>query len=93
MNRKVVKKRFIAGAICPECKQADKIFTFFESDEEGAQKWRACANCKFEQVLSQEAGVSEELHTRVNQLRVGEKPLAHETEIEELQFFEPPKDH
>ena len=37
-----MKKRFIAGAVCPECKQMDKIAVFTEDDGEEVAKCVAC---------------------------------------------------
>lgn len=56
------KRRFIAGAVCPQCKLADKIVVL---SKEGVDV-RQCVSCGFEEqknFLSQ----SEELPTRVNQ--------------------------
>ena len=72
-------KRFIAGARCPQCEAQDKIFTY----NEAGNKWRACAQCSFvESFVERPRGVPEELPTRVNQQRVGEATLAHETAAE-----------
>ncbi|MBT8149046.1 MAG: YheV family putative metal-binding protein [Pseudomonadales bacterium] len=82
------KKRFIAGAVCPQCNKLDKIFTYTES----GQQWRACVACSFvECFVSAQAGapaVADELPTRVNQNRVGEQPLAHETPVEPVTLVE-----
>ncbi|MDA8962999.1 YheV family putative metal-binding protein [Pseudomonadales bacterium] len=80
-------KRFIAGAVCPQCKLADKIFTYLNDKDD---QWRACASCDFEESLA-EAFVSqqEEIPTRVNQNRIGEQPLAHEVAVEAVKFIDP----
>ena len=76
-------KRFIAGARCPQCTALDKIFTYSEA----GKKWRACAQCSFvesfdEGIVGRQRVSPEELPTRVNQQRVGEATLAHETPAE-----------
>jgi len=82
-------KRFIAGAVCPSCKGQDKLFTFEEDD----QKWRACAVCDFREAFEEFAKSSglQELPTRVNQNKLGETPLAHETTVEVVKLLDPNK--
>mgnify|MGYP001203581627 FL=1 len=80
-------KRFIAGAVCPQCKQADKIFVYLNDDD---KKWRACISCGFEESLEQAtAPPQEEIATRVNQNRLGEQPLAHEVAVEAVKLIDP----
>ena len=82
------KKRFIADALCPKCKQRDKIFIYFKADE----KWRACNRCDFNEPFDQsDTGRPEEIATRVNQNRLGEKPLAHEVAVEAVKLIDPKK--
>ena len=58
----MMKKRFIAGAVCPSCKQIDKLVIYRVDDE----TYRECVHCGFKE--SQSASlVQEELPTRVNQ--------------------------
>ncbi len=71
-----MKRRFIAGAMCPACQELDKVVMY---DEDGT-RWRECVSCGFKDALNEQPEV-EEVKTRVNQPRVGEKPLAHEDEI------------
>ncbi len=78
-------KRFIAAAICPLCRQADKIFIYEENNEQ----WRACAHCSFQESAASIAEAQDELPTRVNQNRIGEKPLAHETVVEAVKIIDP----
>ena len=40
-----MQKRFIAGAICPKCKEEDKIFVFPENNYSTAE----CIRCGFTQ--------------------------------------------
>lgn len=82
-------KRFIAGAVCPNCKAQDKVFTF----EEAGQKWRACVACDFRQAFDEFVKSSElqELPTRVNQNKLGEATLAHETAVEVVKLLDPNK--
>lgn len=82
-------KRFIAGAICPSCGAQDKLFTF----QEAGQQWRACVACDFRQAFDDFVNSSElqELPTRVNQNKLGETPLAHETAVEVVKLLDPNK--
>lgn len=77
-------KRFIAGATCPKCQAMDKIFTY---DDHGG-KWRACVSCGFKEAFVEQP-VAEELTTRVNQNKPGEKPLAHEVPVESVKLIDP----
>ena len=56
-------KRFIAGAICPECSELDKVFTY----EAQGKKYRACTSCDFNEEMRFEHH-KRELETRVNQV-------------------------
>ncbi len=53
-------RRFIAGAICPQCKAMDKIVLHRHGD----QQQRECVACGFKDDL-QELGAAPELATRV----------------------------
>lgn len=83
-----MKRRFIAGVICPKCEQMDKIQMF---DDDAGVRWRECVSCGFkEELIDQPAN---ELPTRVNQNKLGEKPLAHEVEVDVVQLVDPKKLH
>lgn len=58
-----MRKRFIAGAVCPRCGAMDRIH-IYESDGE---QYKACVACDFEEkmMLTVTPG---ELETRVNHL-------------------------
>ncbi|MEM1433283.1 MAG: YheV family putative metal-binding protein [Pseudomonadota bacterium] len=47
----VLKKRFIAGAVCPECRAEDRLLVEWVRDIEDAaavtQRRRRCVNCGF----------------------------------------------
>ena len=58
----VETKRFIAGAVCPECKAMDKT-VLYRSD---AGQRRECVGCGHIERLD-ELGTPQELQTRVNQ--------------------------
>lgn len=45
-----IKKRFIAGAICPNCEQMDKICVFQVS----GRKFAECVSCGFKQAQPDE---------------------------------------
>ena len=86
-----MKRRFIAGAVCPKCEQMDKIQMF---DDEDQQRWRECVSCGFKELLVDQPNDSQqEINTRVNQPVAGEKPLAHEDEIQVVQLIDTKKLH
>lgn len=85
MGQKMIKKRFIAGVVCPKCAEMDKIRMY--RDESDAEI-RDCIACGFTETYSQhqEAAAAtaeplyEELTTRVTPvgktlLDEEEKPL------------------
>ena len=80
----MMKKRFIAGAVCPRCAQQDKI-VMYDSDN---QRVRECVNCGYRDALD-EQGQPVELVTRVNQPRPGEPALPHEDEIAIVRVLDP----
>lgn len=71
------RKRFIAGAVCPECKEMDKMVVYIDSDV------RACIACGF----SEERPVdnARELQTRVN--RASARRM--ETPVETVTLIDP----
>jgi uncharacterized protein len=56
-----VKKRFIAGAICPKCKAQDRIMVYRLE----AMDYRECVACGFKDRMHFQSG-ARELQTRVN---------------------------
>ncbi|MEE8057432.1 MAG: YheV family putative zinc ribbon protein [Pseudomonadales bacterium] len=93
MASKIVK-RFIAGAVCPRCAKMDKLVMY--NDDRGRQV-RECVRCGYRVVMTDDGPVTmnskepipEELVTRVNQPRLGEKPLAHEDEVQVVNILDP----
>lgn len=83
-----MKRRFIAGAVCPSCEKQDKIVMY--DDEEG-RRWRECVSCGFKDLLQDQP--TDEPKTRVNQPRPGEKPLPHEEEVKVVSVIDPKKLH
>ena len=83
----MIKRRFIAGAQCPKCEQVDKVVMF---DDGSNQRWRECVSCGFKDLLDNQPAPLE-VSTRVNQNRLGEKPLVHEIEIEVIQLVDSKK--
>ncbi len=55
------RKRFIAGAVCPQCQQSDRLFIY---RHDGVQR-RECAACHFQEEMRLEP-TFRELETRVN---------------------------
>lgn len=81
----MIKRRFIAGAVCPRCAQMDKVVMY--DDAEG-HRIRECVSCGYRDALD-EQGQPTELETRVNQARPGEQPLAHEDEVTVVRVLDP----
>ena len=82
MNK--VIKRFVAGAVCPRCAEMDKLVMYHNEQH---QQVRECVRCGYQDVMT-DAG-PQELTTRVNQPRAGEKPLAHEDEVQVVTLVDP----
>lgn len=80
-----VKKRFIAGAVCPACSEQDKIVMW---DVDGVPH-RECVACGYADTLNaQGQSVPKELSTRVNTSAL-EKP--NDPKVQGVQFFPNPK--
>lgn len=79
-----VKKRFIAGAVCPACEAMDTIKMW---DVDGVPH-RECVACGYADTLNDQGlAVPRELGTRVTQAKpVVAKPTSHT-----VQFFPNPK--
>ncbi|WP_263600439.1 YheV family putative zinc ribbon protein [Microbulbifer agarilyticus] len=61
-TNKPIKRRFIAGAVCPRCSEMDKIVNY----KLGDKNYRECVACGFKDEIRLQASVRE-LDTRVNQ--------------------------
>ncbi|HSB96180.1 MAG TPA: YheV family putative zinc ribbon protein [Spongiibacteraceae bacterium] len=81
----MIKRRFIAGAVCPRCAQMDKVVMY---DDDMGQRVRECVSCGYRDALD-ENGQPSELKTRVNQPRPGEPVLAHEDEVTIVRLLDP----
>ena len=102
----MLKRRFIAGAVCPRCAGMDKIVMY---DADDGTRYRECVSCGFREPFTygkeaygkeadgkgpdgQDAeGLAhraEEIKTRVNSPRIGEKTLPHETEVQVVKFVD-----
>lgn len=57
-----IRKRFIAGAVCPKCGMMDRIVVYREQQKE----LRECVNCGFKDELRLQQSPAE-LSTRVQQ--------------------------
>lgn len=84
-----MKRRFIAGVVCPKCEKMDKIQMF---DDEQHQRWRECVSCGFKERMDEQP-LASELPTRVNEPKAGEPTLAHETAVEVVTLIDPKKLH
>lgn len=68
-----IKKRFIAGAVCPKCGELDVLVTYRENDDE----FRECVDCGFTDKMRFQPR-QRELETRVNKT---EEDIAAETQV------------
>jgi len=81
-------KRFIAGAVCPRCKAMDKLRMYVD----GSDQIRECVSCGYSDKMNSQGDIiADEIKTRVNEPRLGEKPLAHEEEVQSVQIIDPQK--
>ncbi|WP_299598402.1 YheV family putative zinc ribbon protein [uncultured Microbulbifer sp.] len=74
-----MKRRFIAGAVCPRCSEMDKIVNY----KLGDKNYRECVACGFKDEIRLQAS-PRELDTRVNQ--------TEDREVEEtaVKILQPP---
>jgi uncharacterized metal-binding protein (TIGR02443 family) len=56
-----IKRRFVAGAVCPRCSEMDKLVVY---NEEG-KDYRECVACGYKEEMHFKP-VARELETRVN---------------------------
>lgn len=73
---KPVKKRFVAGAICPRCKEMDKLMMY---KVDGIDV-RECVACNFKDEMRFKPALRE-LETRVN---ITEEKISTETQVVKL---------
>ncbi|WP_082859149.1 YheV family putative zinc ribbon protein [Microbulbifer sp. Q7] len=78
---KPVKRRFIAGAVCPRCSEMDKIVNY----KMGDKNYRECVACGFKDEIRLQA-TARELDTRVN------KTKDREVEETAVKILQPPGD-
>ncbi len=82
-------RRFIAGAVCPRCAAMDRIVMY---DDGAGGRVRECVACGYQDSVGADGRVRE-LPTRVNKVRPGERPLAHEDEVRVIDVIDPRRDH
>ena len=63
------KKRFIAGVVCPQCSEMDKIQVYSQAGID----YRECVSCGFKDQI-RIASAPHELKTRVNQNSTSDQP-------------------
>ena len=85
MSTEYRPRRFIAGAVCPKCAEMDKTVMYRVNDNEQV---RECVRCGFKETIRDEIP-ADEVQTRVNQPRVGEKPLPHEDKVQVVNILDP----
>lgn len=79
-QQKPVKRRFIAGAVCPRCSEMDKIVNY----RLGGKNYRECVACGFKDEIRLQSS-PQELTTRVNEGRTREEVEAP------VKIIQPPK--
>lgn len=79
-SKKPVKKRFIAGAVCPRCGEMDRIVNY---RQEG-RNFRECVACGFEDEIRLQSA------PRVPGTRVDNSETAKEAEVP-VKIIQPPK--
>lgn len=77
------KRRFIAGATCPECAEQDTLVNYHDQDTQ----YRECVDCGFKDEIKFKPRVGE-LSTRVNKPFVN-KPMPATAQV--IKFMPPPK--
>ena len=78
-----MKKRFIAGIVCPKCGATDSVRLHIAEAGEEDHQVRDCVECGYKESLAQHLASRQELPTRVNQ---GEKPTVEEVEPQVLEL-------
>lgn len=73
-------KRFIAGAVCPQCQQMDRLVMY----REGERSFRECVSCGFHEEMLLSAA-PQEPSTRVS------KPAGAPGEIQVVKLIDPNK--
>ncbi len=68
-----MKKRFIAGAVCPRCGEMDRLVMYKDNDKE----FRECVSCDFRDEMRFKQQL-QELETRVN---VTQEQKQEETQV------------
>ncbi|WP_238152093.1 YheV family putative zinc ribbon protein [Microbulbifer sp. A4B17] len=74
----IVKKRFIAGAVCPRCSEMDRIINYHKD----GKNYRECVACGFKDEIRLQSAPTE-LSTRVN------KDTEDEVHEEPVKFIQP----
>ena len=77
---KALKKRFIAGAVCPRCSEMDKIVNYTQD----GKNYRECVACGFKDEIRLQSS-PRELTTRVNETVAPEEIEAP------VKIIQPPK--
>ena len=79
-QQKPVKRRFIAGAVCPRCSEMDKIVNY----RQGGKNYRECVACGFKDEIRLQSS-PHEVATRVNEARKQEEIVTP------VKILQPPK--
>ena len=76
-----MRKRFVAGAVCPSCQEMDKIIVLLDSQPQT----RECVVCGYSDSLDENGNITE-LPTRVNKPVDGEESLAYQADVQILKL-------
>ena len=76
-----MKKRFIAGAVCPRCGEMDKLVSY----SDGQDTFKECVACGFEEKQAVQIEL-DELNTRVNHM-----PEGSDEGVQVVNFVNQPK--
>lgn len=80
-----VKKRFIAGVVCPRCAAMDRIRAW----QQNGIRYRECVSCDFLEQLAINDQAIDELTTRVNRPR----EASSQDQIQPVRILDPGKRH
>ncbi len=70
MKKTMMKKRFIAGAVCPKCGAKDSVRVYLPEANEPDEQTRDCVDCGYKESLAKPMVARNELTTRVNKSAV-----------------------
>lgn len=82
----MIKKRFIAGAVCPSCGEMDTIQVFTDAT---CTKKKQCVECEYSETLPSEPKLEGELP----EARISREEKVLEDSVEIVRIVFPPDSH